>query len=209
MYKSQQQTAACIWLIFPPLDVGQSADEVAHCIRWEQTTCWNELLGFQTHPCYLYNILSLVQPNLSVKPVREQAQAYRRIQKSETTSKTIKFRYATISFLITNDNISLTVRATGLIEENADEFYNVLVFAVSLCCLNDSMHWSWHGLHKFVLKLMTHVFPAWFDSVPRCDVTQHFNDPINAPWGHSHVAVQCSTDSRWHPGHLLSSLVLK
>lgn len=36
---------------------------------------------------------------------------------------------------------------------------------MSQFCFNDSMNLRWHGLHKFVQFLMTHVILAWMDSV--------------------------------------------
>ena len=42
-----------------------------------------------------------------------------------------------------------------------------------LITLHRSMYSSWHGLYKFAQNLMTHVIPAWFDSVPKSFLSNH------------------------------------
>lgn len=42
---------------------------------------------------------------------------------------------------------------------------HILVFGMFCFCFHNSMQLSWHGLHKFMKPLMTHVIPECIDSV--------------------------------------------
>ena len=73
-------------------------------------------------------------------------------------------------------------------------------------CFNDSMHESWHGLHNNVQILITHVIPAWSDSVQqnylwsqKAWLAQSSSAPINVQCSWGQVTVE---DSPWQPGLL-------
>ena len=68
-------------------------------------------------------------------------------------------------------------------------FQNILAFGMSLFFFKDSMHLSWHWLHKFLQNLMTHVIPAQFHSAPQSFLWCHkaflvFRSPGKAAFTH-------------------------